>query len=82
MPGTDRLAQELPGGKQTDTVEDDGEEDYAYHIEHKVHNSGAAGVPGGADGTHHSGDAGADVLTQNDGDGRTVGNGAGDTQTL
>src|SRR5699024_1588773 len=81
-PGQHQGAVNHAGDGEDD--EQGGEDDGADDVEHQVDDGGALGVAGGADGGQHRGDAGADVLPEQDehrvgvGDDAAVGQGLQD----
>ena len=74
--------QECPVDKQTDAIENHSKEHRAEGLIQQMQGGSPAGIPVGAHSAQHSGNAGADVLTQDNGDSRTHRNGTGQRQAL
>ena len=76
------IVNERPGVEQTNTIECQREQQYAYNIKVQMHKSGTAGVTVCTNGGNHCRDAGANVLAQNNWNCGAKGNGTGGTEAL
>ena len=80
--GVDGVRQEGETENGVAAAQDDKAHDGADEVEGDVDDGHPLGVAADADGGDQGGDAGADVLAHDDGDGHAVGDGAGHGQSL
>ena len=81
-PGSDCLIDKGKVKQQVCTIENSQEQGDTDDVKVQVHHGGAAGILVGTHRGNQRGDAGADILTHDDGDGTAVGDDTGGAQCL
>ena len=81
-PGSDRLIDKGKVKQQVCTIENSQKQGDTDDVEVQVHHGGAARILVGTHGGDQRGDAGADVLAHDDGDGTAIGDNTGGAQCL